>query len=173
MNLLRKLAIFLFAVATSTAFAADAPYPSKEIRFIVPAPPGGATDVATRALARVLADDGYRLIVENVPGGLGQIGLGKVVSAAPDGYYLGMSSSTILALAGQGSAGSACQRQSQADGTGDAQDTYMCSEPGFLLSNAARSGTSLPGPIRGDLARLFGAGYGTSGETLRDGSPAG
>ncbi len=48
-----------------------------------------------------------------------------------------------LALAGQGSAGSACQRQSQADGTGDAQDTYMCSEQG------------------------------TSGETLRDGSPAG
>jgi hypothetical protein len=55
-----------------------------------------------------------------------------------------------LTLVGQGRAGSVCQRQSQADGAGDAQDTYMCSEQGFLLPNGARSGASLPGPIRGD-----------------------
>lgn len=102
MNLLRKLAISLFTLAASPAFAVDSPYPSNSIRLVVPAPPGGATDVAARTLARVLADDGYRLIVENIPGGLGQIGLGKVANAAPDGYYLGVASSTTLALAAQG-----------------------------------------------------------------------
>lgn len=98
MTLLRKLAIALFTFATSTAFAADGPYPSKEIRFVVPASPGGSNDIVARALARVLADDGYRLIVDNIPGATGLIGLSKVASAAPDGYTLGMSTSSTFAL---------------------------------------------------------------------------
>lgn len=102
MTILHKLAIALTIFATSTAFAADPPFPSKAIRFIVPAPPGGSTDVITRTLGRLLADDGYQLIIENIPGANGEIGLGKVASAPPDGYVLGMASSTILSLAGQG-----------------------------------------------------------------------
>lgn len=102
MKFIRKMAAALLATALTTAFAADTPYPAREIRFVVPWAAGGATDVATRALARVLADDGYRLIVENVPGNTGQIGLAKVAAATPDGYYLGMGTSSTLALAGQG-----------------------------------------------------------------------
>lgn len=102
MKLLRALAVLLISVAAGTALAADPAYPSREIRFIVPWAAGGATDVATRALGRVLADEGFRLIVENVPGNTAQIGLAKVAGAAPDGYTLGMGTSSTLALAGQG-----------------------------------------------------------------------
>ena len=102
MNFLRQFATFFLAAVTGAAFAAAPPYPAKEIRFVVPWAAGGATDVATRALGRVLADEGFRLIIENVPGNTAQIGLAKVASSAPDGYTLGMGTSSTLALAGQG-----------------------------------------------------------------------
>jgi len=102
MKFLRKLAIFLIATVAGASMASDPQYPAREIRFVVPWAAGGATDVATRALGRVLAEDGFRLIVENVPGNTAQIGLAKVANSAPDGYVLGMGSSSTLTLAGQG-----------------------------------------------------------------------
>lgn len=99
---MRKLSLVLFALTANAALATDTSYPSKEIRLIVPWAAGGATDIAARSLARAAADEGLRLIVDNVPGATGQIGLAKVASAAPDGYTLGMGTSSTLALAGQG-----------------------------------------------------------------------
>lgn len=92
------------AIAVLTAgvpsWAAD-PFPSKEIRFIVPWNAGGSNDIAARALAQLVADQGVRVIVENVPGATGSIGLSKVANAEPDGYMIGMGTSSTLALIAQ------------------------------------------------------------------------
>jgi tripartite-type tricarboxylate transporter receptor subunit TctC len=80
---------------------AQAAYPSKDIRFIVPWNAGGSNDIAARALAQLLNEQGIRMIVENVPGATGSIGLQKVAGADPDGYTLGMGTSSTLALISQ------------------------------------------------------------------------
>jgi tripartite-type tricarboxylate transporter receptor subunit TctC len=64
-------------------------YPSRPITLVVPFPPGGSTDVAGRILAdRMAAVLGQPVIVENVGGAGGSIGLGRVARAAPDGYTI-------------------------------------------------------------------------------------
>ena len=88
---------------TSTLWAAEpvANFPSKEIRFVVPWNAGGSNDIAARALAQLAAEQGVRVIVENVPGATGSIGMSKVANAEPDGYVIGMGTSSTLALMAQ------------------------------------------------------------------------
>jgi tripartite-type tricarboxylate transporter receptor subunit TctC len=63
--------------------------PSRVITIVVPLPPGGATDTLTRALAEHMRGTlGQTIIVENVPGAGGTLGVGRVVRAAPDGTTL-------------------------------------------------------------------------------------
>jgi tripartite-type tricarboxylate transporter receptor subunit TctC len=64
-------------------------YPSHPITVIVPFAPGGATDVLPRMLGeRLRAVLGQSVVIENVSGAGGTIGLGRVARAAPDGYTL-------------------------------------------------------------------------------------
>lgn len=64
-------------------------YPNRPVKVIIPFPPGGATDIVGRAIAeRLQANLGQVFIVENKPGASGNIGVGEVVRAAPDGYIL-------------------------------------------------------------------------------------
>lgn len=86
--------------AMAPAGAADV-YPSKEIRFVVPWNAGGSNDIAARALANILGEQGVRVIVENVPGATGGIGMAKVAAAEPDGYTIGMGTSSTLAIIAQ------------------------------------------------------------------------
>jgi tripartite-type tricarboxylate transporter receptor subunit TctC len=92
------------AALTATCLAASAadPFPAKEIHFIVPWNAGGSNDISARALAQLAAEDGVKVIVENVPGATGAIGLTKVAHAEPDGYTIGMGTSSTLALIAQG-----------------------------------------------------------------------
>jgi tripartite-type tricarboxylate transporter receptor subunit TctC len=85
----RVAAIALAALIASVATGGAQPYPSKPITMIVPFAAGGPTD----ALARVLADRmrvtlGETILVENVTGAGGTIGVTRAVKAAPDGYTL-------------------------------------------------------------------------------------
>ena len=89
------------AAFSAAAFSADA-FPSKEIRLIVPWNAGGSNDIAARALAEILAKKNVRVIVENVAGATGSIGMTKVATAAPDGYTVGMGTSSTLAVMAQG-----------------------------------------------------------------------
>jgi tripartite-type tricarboxylate transporter receptor subunit TctC len=89
MKMLRGAAIALTTLIASVAVSAAQPYPSKPITMIVPFAAGGPTD----ALARVLADRmrqslGETILVENVTGAGGTIGVGRAVKSAPDGYTL-------------------------------------------------------------------------------------
>jgi tripartite-type tricarboxylate transporter receptor subunit TctC len=68
---------------------ADAAYPSKAIKLVVPLASGGPSDAAARALARSLATRlSTDVIVENRPGANGAIGASTVLTAAADGYTL-------------------------------------------------------------------------------------
>jgi tripartite-type tricarboxylate transporter receptor subunit TctC len=98
--LARSLAAAATALALGATSAADV-YPSKEIRFIVPWNAGGSNDIAARALGSILAEQGVRVVVENVAGATGSIGMQKVASAEPDGYTIGMGTSSTLALMSQ------------------------------------------------------------------------
>jgi tripartite-type tricarboxylate transporter receptor subunit TctC len=84
---------------SGSAFALD--YPTRPITIVVPFAAGGATDV----LARVLADPmskalGQTMIVENVTGAAGSIGVSRVVRATPDGYTLSIGTLTTHVLIG-------------------------------------------------------------------------
>lgn len=66
-----------------------AAYPERVVRIVVPTPPGGGTDIATRTVATKLREVlGQQFIIENRPGMAGNIGAEAVVRAAPDGYTL-------------------------------------------------------------------------------------
>jgi tripartite-type tricarboxylate transporter receptor subunit TctC len=98
---LRRAVAAAACALAGAAFAADA-FPSKEIRLVVPWNAGGSNDIAARALADVLMKKNVRVIVENVPGATGAIGMTKVATAAPDGYTIGMGTSSTLAVMAQG-----------------------------------------------------------------------
>jgi len=92
-GLLAATAAFWVAAA-----AAQAPYPSKPIRFIVTFPPGGSSDLIARALAPVLSDRlRQQILVENRPGAGGNIGMDAVARSAPDGYTMGLGAAGALA----------------------------------------------------------------------------
>src|SRR5262249_27172777 len=73
----------------SVAIAAAQTYPSRPVTMVVPYPPGGPTDTLARIFAdRMKVSLGQPVIVENVGGAAGSIGVARVVRAAPDGYAI-------------------------------------------------------------------------------------
>ena len=81
-------AALLAAVALPCAHAAD-PYPTKPIRLITPAPPGGATDIMARSLAQKLAEAlGQQVVVDNRGGGGTLIATQLTARAVADGHTL-------------------------------------------------------------------------------------
>ena len=91
-------ALAVLAATTPLGANAQAPYPSKPIKIIVPYPPGGAVDVVTRKMAQKLTEQmGQSIIVDNKPGGTGTIGASAAARAEADGYTL-MANDTTYSL---------------------------------------------------------------------------
>src|ERR1035438_1116598 len=82
-------AILLFAVFAGVGPAPAADYPVRSVKWIVPYPPGGTTDVLARIIAQWLSEKmGQQFIVENKPGAGNNIGTEAVVTSPPDGYTM-------------------------------------------------------------------------------------
>lgn len=95
----RPIFALLLAIAASTAAAQD--WPAKPIRFIVPFPPGGGTDVIARIVQNRMSEGlGQPIVIENRGGAGGAIGTEAAAKAAPDGYtfLFTLSSHTINPL---------------------------------------------------------------------------
>jgi tripartite-type tricarboxylate transporter receptor subunit TctC len=83
------IAITLTFLALFNGAARADNFPSRPITLIVPFPPGGSTDVAARIMAdKMGAALGQPVIVENVGGAGGSIGVGRLARSAPDGYTI-------------------------------------------------------------------------------------
>jgi tripartite-type tricarboxylate transporter receptor subunit TctC len=87
-SMMRLAAAALIALAVAGPLTATAQeWPSRPIKFVVPYPPGGSTDVGARVigdhLSRVL---GQQIVVENKSGGSGTVGFEAAAKSAPDGY---------------------------------------------------------------------------------------
>ncbi len=101
---MRKLCLALAtALATLAALAAASAqtYPSKPVNIIVPFAAGGATDTLTRFLGERMRERlGQPIIIENVTGAAGTIGVGRAARAPADGYTLSVGTSTTHMLTG-------------------------------------------------------------------------
>lgn len=86
-SMMGVFAAAFFAVTLMPAAAAD--YPTRQVRVVVPFPPGGGADTISRTLFTKLSEDlGHQFIIDNRGGGSGTIGAGIVAKATPDGYVI-------------------------------------------------------------------------------------
>jgi tripartite-type tricarboxylate transporter receptor subunit TctC len=84
-----KLAAGAAALPVLPRIARAQAYPSRPVRVIVPFAPGGQTDVVARLISQKLSERlGQQFYVENAAGAGGNIGAGRAVQAAPDGYTI-------------------------------------------------------------------------------------
>src|SRR3989442_2375539 len=99
-----KRTLFRLALATAVAIGAlngsaiaQAAYPSKPIKLIVPFTPGTGIDILARTVGQKMGDDWkIGIVVDNRPGASGNIGTEAVAKSPPDGYTLLMTASTIV-----------------------------------------------------------------------------
>jgi tripartite-type tricarboxylate transporter receptor subunit TctC len=91
-----RLPAFLFALLFSAAAAAQS-WPQKPVKFIVPFPPGGATDISARLLGEKLTQMwGQTVVIENRGGAGGGVGAAEAARANPDGYTLFFPSGSVM-----------------------------------------------------------------------------
>ncbi|MFN0159862.1 MAG: tripartite tricarboxylate transporter substrate-binding protein [Burkholderiales bacterium] len=99
----KNLRILVAGVLAAMAAGAHAQaYPTKPVTLVVPFAAGGPSDTVARQLAQAMAKPlGGTVVVENLPGAGGNVGVAKVAKSAPDGYnvvlhHIGMSTSPAL-----------------------------------------------------------------------------
>lgn len=90
-SLVKILAVSASLAAMPIAASADAAYPARAIKIVVPAPPGGAIDTIARVVGDKLAVSmGQPVIVDNRPGASNNLGTDVLAKSAPDGYTIGI-----------------------------------------------------------------------------------
>nr|WP_145545968.1 tripartite tricarboxylate transporter substrate binding protein [Variovorax boronicumulans] len=89
----------LAAVCVSPMAAAQAAWPSRPIRLVVPFPAGGGTDLIAREVAnKVATTQGWSIIIDNKPGSGGNLGVDAAAKAPADGYTLVLGQTSNLAI---------------------------------------------------------------------------
>jgi len=89
----------LLSVLLAPVLALAQAYPAKPIRLIVPFPPGGGTDLFSRAIAGKLTEKlGWTIVVDNKPGAGGNLGVDAAAKSPADGYTMVMGQTSDLAV---------------------------------------------------------------------------
>ncbi|MBK8741668.1 MAG: tripartite tricarboxylate transporter substrate binding protein [Betaproteobacteria bacterium] len=97
---MKRIVCFLMSALFATCALAQAPYPSRPIRLVLPLAVGSATDLIGRVLAKAVSESiGQPIVVDNKAGALGTISATEVARAAPDGYTLLIGTSSALSTA--------------------------------------------------------------------------
>src|SRR5437773_8015493 len=92
---MKLIAMTAAVLLGSGAFAQS--WPQRPVRFIVPFPPGGATDIAARLLGEKLTQIwGQTVVIENRGGAAGGVGAAEVARSAPDGYTFLFPSGSVM-----------------------------------------------------------------------------
>jgi tripartite-type tricarboxylate transporter receptor subunit TctC len=92
--------LVLLAAVLFSGWAQAQPFPNKPLRLIVPFPAGGPADIFGRGLAHGMQEQlGQPVIVENIGGVGGVLGVDRALKSAPDGYTLGFNSGSTLSIA--------------------------------------------------------------------------
>ena len=95
-----RFLVILFCCAFALSAASAQQYPARPVRFVVPFAPGGSVDTLARPVGPRLADAmGQQIVVDNRPGGNGDIGMLIVAKAPPDGYTIVLGYVANLAIA--------------------------------------------------------------------------
>ena len=140
------------------AAAQPAPYPNGPVRFIVPATPGGTTDVVARLVAKHLADAwASPVIVENRAGGGGVVGASYVVGTKPDGQ-------TVLIVPSAFGVRAALDHKLTFDPMKDLVGIgLMARAPSFLVVSPSLNVKTVPELVAASRAAPNGVIYGSAG----------
>ena len=99
MKTTRSLGGLLAGLCIAAAVQAQGAWPEKTVRFIVPLPPGGPSDIVLRgAIDKMQPVLKQPLIVDNKPGAAGSVGAGEATRAAPDGYTWLWTTDTLVTV---------------------------------------------------------------------------
>lgn len=99
LSLLASCALAACATLASPFALAQADYPNKPIRIIVPLPPGGSNDVLARVLGQKMSESfNQPVIVENKPGAAGNISTEFMAKTEGDGYYIAVAPNQTVAV---------------------------------------------------------------------------
>ncbi|MBL6454084.1 tripartite tricarboxylate transporter substrate binding protein [Belnapia sp. T6] len=154
---LRRRHLLAAPLAAPAIARAQAAWPTRPVRLVVPFPPGGSNDVVARPLAeRLQARLGQPVVVENRGGAGGAIGAGQVAQAPADGYTLMVTSSSFPTSA-------VLQKTSwDAEGSFDAV-ALLARAPFFILVNPGFPARSVAELVALAKAKPGSIDYGTSG----------
>ncbi len=96
---MRQIVLFISTLMLCAAALAQQPYPNRQLRMVIPWPPGQATDLVARVVAQKLSEVlGQPVVPENRPGAGGMTGTDFAAKALPDGYTLLMGSSGPISI---------------------------------------------------------------------------
>ena len=94
-----RVLVSLLLIAVAGGVSAQAQYPVKPMRMIIPYPPGGGTDILGRPIAKLLGDKlGQQVLIDNRGGASGMVGAEIAARSPADGYTILMSTSGEVAL---------------------------------------------------------------------------
>lgn len=152
-------ALFCAVGFAAPAAAQTAPYPSKPITLVIGFTPGGISDVLSRALAaRLTAQMGQNVIVENKPGAATTIASAYVAGAAPDGYTLYFQDMTSHAIA------AAAYKKLKYDSWNDfTMISLVASTPLMLISSLNSGAKDVKGLVALAKAKPDQVAYASSG----------
>jgi len=155
----RRLLTALLLLLGATPPALAQPYPQRPVRIVVAFAPGGQTDVVARTVAEALAPRlGVPVLVENRPGGGGNIGTDAVARSTPDGHTLAVAAINTFG------ANPALYRSMPYDPVRDfAPIIHMVSSPNVLVVGASSPYRTLAELLAAARARPGALSYGTAG----------